>query len=171
MLLVHHPTLFVGGALLGQAAFGVLRDERGVVAGVGSHRAILDMQDVVDDGGEKGAIMADQHHRGRGVSQVLLEPLCRLEIEMVGGLIEQQDVARHHELAGEAKPPALSPRQRGQWTCAGLDGIEAQSVQHGVHARGDGVPAVPFESLEVVPVARHRAFAGILTECDRLFGQ
>ena len=43
---------------------------------------------------------------GRG--EVLLEPLRRLEIEVIGRLVEQQDVGRAHELPRKAEAATLA---------------------------------------------------------------
>ena len=47
--------------------------------------------------------------------EVCLEPLQRGEVEMVGGLVEQQQVGVVHEQAGEGDPGLLTARQAGRW--------------------------------------------------------
>ena len=58
--------------------------------------------------------MADQDQRARVAAQMLLQPDRGLEVEMVGGLVEQQEVGLEEQHAGQrhAHPPAAG--ERGQ---------------------------------------------------------
>ena len=73
---------------------------------------------------------------------------------MVRRLVEQQHIGGRHELAREPDAPALAAAQCVERSGSRLRGIEAESLQHGVDARGDRVAALALEALEVAPVAR-----------------
>ena len=111
---------------------------------------------------EERAVVADEEHRRVEAAQVLLEPARGLEIEVVGGLVEQEHVGRRHELLGQAQPAALAAAQARQGPGARLVGIEAESMQHRVDPGGEGVAALAIEPLEiaVVPGQHLRACSG-----------
>ena len=46
---------------------------------------------------EEGAVVGDQHHAALEAAQQLLEPGDRVEVEVVGGLVEQQHVGHGHQ--------------------------------------------------------------------------
>ena len=50
------------------------------------------MQNVVDDICEKCAVVTDDNDRLVARDQVVLEPLCRFQIEVVGRFVEQKEV-------------------------------------------------------------------------------
>ena len=52
----------------------------------------------------------DQHAAGQS-AQVPLEPLRGLEVEVVGWLVEEEQIGRCHQLAGETKPAPLAAAQ------------------------------------------------------------
>ena len=62
--------------------------------------------------------MRDEHDRGVERDERLLEPLERLDVEVVGGLVEQQQVgpvasARASDARVSSPPEKLSSRARG----------------------------------------------------------
>ena len=85
--------------------------ERCVAAVVRRRRIALEVQHVVDDRGEKRAIVADQQHRGIHRREVFLEPARCLEIQVVRRLVEQQHVGWTHELARQTQTPAFAAAQ------------------------------------------------------------
>ena len=104
------------------------REVRGVVADVVGERAQADLGDAGDDGVEEEAIVRDEDDCVRVVREVLLEPVARLEIEMVGRLVEQEQPRTAEQQLGERDahlpaarkrlagfrrcPPAVNPRPR-----------------------------------------------------------
>ena len=94
-----------------QAALQALLDERRVAAAIRVGRAALDMQQVVDDDVQKGAVVADDDDRLTGIQQPLLQPVGRLEVEMVRGFVEQDQIRRRRKLRREADTPALASAQ------------------------------------------------------------
>ena len=116
----------------------------------------LEMEDVIDDGLEEGAIVAHHHHGRVELAQVILQPAGGLEIEVIGGLVEQEQVGRRHQLAHQPQASALAAAQALERAATRLVGIEAQAVQHRVDPGGHGVAVLPLETLEVAVVARQR---------------
>ena len=56
--------------------------------------------------------MRDEHDRGVEAGQRLLEPLERLDVEVVGGLVEQQQVGLGGERARERRARQLAAGER-----------------------------------------------------------
>ena len=66
----------------------------------------LELQHRGADGLQEPAVVGDQHDRGVQRHEVLLEPLERRDVQVVGRLVEQQQVG----LAGQ-RPPQRGPGQ------------------------------------------------------------
>src|SRR5688572_13274597 len=94
----------VGAELL--AADGLVLAE---VALEPAHLAVaLEGEHVGGDAVEEPAVVADDHRAaGVGVERVLQRPQ-RVDVEVVGGLVEQQDVAALLQQLGQVHPVALS---------------------------------------------------------------
>ncbi len=56
--------------------------------------------------------MGDEHHGGVKLDERLLEPLQRLDVEVVGGLVEQQYVGAGGERARERSTRELATGER-----------------------------------------------------------
>ena len=68
---------------------------------------------------QEAAVVADQHEgRARGLEQCL-EALDRRHVEMVGRLVEHEDVGLGRQHAGKCCAPALAARQPGRLLLAG----------------------------------------------------
>src|SRR6267378_2708298 len=154
--------LLLERALLCQPALGALSHKIGVAGRVRRGRATFEMQHVIHCRGEKSAVMAHEQDGPLTRGEVLLEPPGRLEIQMVRRLVEQQDIGRRHELAGQAEAAELATTQRGQRRDAGLGGIELEAVQYGVDARRDGVATLALEALQVFAVPGQRPRRGVV---------
>ena len=61
---------------------------------------------------EKRAVVADEQQRAGPLDELRLEQLERLEIEIVGRLVEHEHVRRPREQPGEQQPIAFAARQR-----------------------------------------------------------
>ena len=83
-----------------------------VVALEPDHLAVaLEGEDVGGDAVEEPAVVAD-HHRAAGEGQQrLLERAQRVDVEVVGGLVEQQQVAAALEQLGQVDAVALAARE------------------------------------------------------------
>jgi len=60
---------------------------------------------------EEIAVVADQQHRAGVIGQLLLQQVERLQIEIVGRLVENQQVRRAGEGAGQGEPGSLAAGQ------------------------------------------------------------
>ena len=101
-------TGFLGAFLLGQACL-LLLQPGGVVALVGDAFAAVELEDPAGHVVEEVAIVGDGHDRALVLGQVALQPGHRLGVEVVGGLVQQQQVRRPQQQAAECHPPALAP--------------------------------------------------------------
>ena len=82
--------------------------EKVVVALVGGQRLRLEVQDIGDHRVKQGAVVADDQDRPAVGLEIGLQPQRGLQIEMVGRLVEQQQVGLGEQQRGQrhAHPPA-----------------------------------------------------------------
>ena len=120
---------------------------------------------MIDDRLQERAVVADHEHGGVEAPQVVLEPGGGLEVEVIGGLVQQQHVGRRHQLLRQAQAPALPAAQPREVPRPGVVRIEAQAVEYGVDPRGQRVASLAIEPLQVAVVAgehlRGAAVAGL----------
>ena len=69
------------------------------------------------------------------------------------GSSSRRTSAGRDELLRQPQPPALAAAQSAERPGARLVGVEAEAVEHGVDASGEGVAALAVEALEVAVVA------------------
>jgi len=107
-----------------------LRFEIGEVTAVRGECAETDMQDAVDDGIEKVPIMRHQQQCAWITLQPAFEPQHSIEIEVVCGFVEKQDVRGTHERLGEIGSHAQSA---GKFLDRLIDtfGIETEPIEQG----------------------------------------
>jgi hypothetical protein len=128
--------------LLGGRDVGDLQRARlleGVVAaGIDCQLLHLQMHDLAHDLVEEVAVVADEQHGVRIALEEILQPQGRLEVEMVRGLVQQQQVGLAEEDGGEchAHAPAAGEVAAGALL---LLGVEAEAVQDRRGARGGAV--------------------------------
>ena len=96
---------------------GALIFEGRVIAAISVCHAVLDVDDTVDDPIEKLAIMRDQKERPRILSEPGFQPQNGVEVQVVGGLIKQQQVGAAHEGLGhiETNTPAAGELLHCAW--------------------------------------------------------
>ena len=87
--------IFVSGELL-LLACSFLFDVAVPIAAIANELRMRDLNNASDQSIQKFAIVRDHDDRPGIGSQVLLEPLQRFKIEMVGRLVEQEEVGFHH---------------------------------------------------------------------------
>ena len=125
----------------------------GEIAAVEQHFAAIQLGDAVHPV-EQHAVVADQQQASRIVVQHVVEPVPRVEVEVVGRLVEQQDVGPLQQLRGQTRATRLRRRtERAQPSVEG-DVAEAEPVQLGAGALLD-VPVVADRG-EVAPRRRRR---------------
>ena len=173
---------FVSDLLLGQA-FGTLALVGADVAGEKLGVRVRDMQHVRNDVIEEFAIVRD-HNQGAGIApQPFLEPEHRVEIEMVGRFVEQQQIRAAHQRLGEVEAHAPAARKLGHragfvarreaesvqqfaGTCTRRVAADcAQTiVQHGLAGRvvrGFGLGEVAFKQAELGVAVEHVIESGV----------
>src|SRR5436190_2010352 len=74
-------------------------------------RIVLGGEDVRGDSVEEPTVMRDDQHRARELEQRLLQRPQRLDVEVVGRLVEQQHVRPGAQHLREMQPPALAARE------------------------------------------------------------
>ena len=138
--------LLVRDLLLAQV-LGALSLEGGVVADVEPGPAVVQVQGMGAHPVEELAVVRDQQQGAGVLEQPLLQPQHRVQVEVVGGFVEQQQVAGHHQRARQvqAHPPAAG--ELADRPVMGL-GRESQAVQQASGA-GLGVVAAEFGQLLV----------------------
>lgn len=102
----------------------------GVIAGPARDPAAIDLDDARGQRAQKTTIVGHEQHRAVEAEQQLLQPVDRLDVEVVGRLIQQQHVGCEHECAREQHAPLHAARQVGE---PGL-GRQFQSREHAIHA-------------------------------------
>ena len=138
--LFDHPLLvFVSGHLL-RPPFGTQHD----VSGVGDFVVVgFAQRDLHRTGGhviQKGAVVRDEQHRAVVVFQVILEPLDRLDVQVVGRLVQQENrgPAQQQFRQLDAHAPAARKFARGTLEVATL---ESQTEQRLLDVRFAGIAA------------------------------
>ena len=83
-----------------------------VIALVDPHLAVVDLKDPVDQAAQEVAVMADQHDRAGELLQGVQQHLAGLDVEVVGRLVEDQQVERLGQQSSP-EPPGSFRRRRG----------------------------------------------------------
>ena len=83
-----------------------------VVAGVLRQRAQVDLDDASRDRVEEVAVVRDQDDRSRVLDEVLLEPVARVEVEVVRGLVQQQQLGPAQQQLGQRDAHLPAARER-----------------------------------------------------------
>jgi hypothetical protein len=89
----------------------LLLQPRGVVALPRDAVAAVELEDPAGDVVEEVAVVGDRDDGALVVLEVPLEPGHRQGVEVVGGLVEQQDVGLPDEQPAQRDPPPLAARQ------------------------------------------------------------
>ena len=141
--------------LLQRELLGAQRFELAVVARVQVDREVLDVRDARADLVEEIAVVRDDQQDALVALQPALEPEDGGQVEMVRGLVEQQDVRAAHQCTREIQPHAPAAGKRidrlGVLLCR-----EAETVQQARRARlgreaVDGLHAL-VQHMQVRPV-------------------
>ena len=124
--------LLLGGGVLGVVALLVLVllvDEVGVAARVLGDGLVIDIGDRRRDRVEEVAIVRDEHERAfELVHQERLEPADGIEIEMVGGLVEEQHVGLAEEHLGDENAQLVAGGQAAHLVAV-LVGGDAETLE------------------------------------------
>ena len=113
---------------------------------IGTQYAAVELDDASRDRIEKGSIMGDED-RARHLHQELLEALDAADVEMIGGLIQQQELRLQRECECQRRALALATGAH-VWR---LIGLEIKALQILRQAR---LPAPKFALVVGVRVRR-----------------
>ncbi len=129
----------------------------GIVALEPDHLAVaFECEHVGGDPVEKPAIVRDHHCAAREIEQCFLQRAQRLDVEIVGRLVEQQHVAAALEQLGQVQPIALAAGElTDDLLLIGAAEVEARHVA----ARLRLVVADPDDVLPVGDFVEHRLLA------------
>ena len=157
----------VGRFLVGLAQLA-LADVEVVVAAVGDDVAVVDLDDLRDHAVHEVAVVRGHEDGGGGVAEEALQPDDRLDVEVVGRLVEQQDVEVAEEDAGhgDAHLPAAGERAG---VAVDLRVVEAEAVEHGTGARLELVASVVLILLlHLAVTGQRRLVVQVLLELEEL---
>ena len=128
-----------------------------VVTRVGVELVAVDMNDPRHHGIEEVAIVGDQQQRARVTLQPIFEPQYGVEVEVVGRLVEEQQVGARHQRLREIEPhaPAAGEARHRVFVTRGR---EAESRQQRSGAR---TGAVTVRDLEAMMQLREFFTAGV----------
>ena len=147
--------MLAAGALLllldGQPGL-LLLQPRGIVALPGNPLAPVQFENPLGDVVEEIAVVGDENDGARVFRQVPFEPGHALGVEMVGGLVEQQDVGTFEQYPAKRHPATLAA---GKSADIGI----TRRQPHGIH--GDLDPAVEIPAAGGFDGILH---AGLLLE-------
>ena len=104
ILLVLLERLFVAAALL--------LNVKAVIAVVKHGLAVHDLHDALRHGVQEPAVMGNGQHRALKAQQIILQPFRGAHVQMVGRLVQQQDVGILKDESGQVYPGLLTARQR-----------------------------------------------------------
>ena len=123
------PLAGVGGALLAGEAGELLLEPARVVALEREAAAVVELEDPLGDVVEEVAVVGDRDDRARVLLEEPFEPLDRLGVEVVGRLVEEEQVRVAEQEPGERDPALLAA---GQGRDVGVVGRAAQGVHRDV---------------------------------------
>jgi len=129
--------------LLGQA-LGTRTFERGVAATVEGDLLLFDVGDVVDHSIEEIPVVGNQQQSALVALEEVFQPQDRIEVQVVGWFVEQQQVRGAHQRLGQVKAHAPATGKVGDRPVHLLVG-EAKA---GKHLAGAGVGGVAVGAVE-----------------------
>ena len=108
------------------------------------HAAIPDLDDLVDRDVQEIAVVRDQHEGERVIGQVLLQPVAGFQIQVIGGLVQQQQVRFFEQQLGQ-RDAHLPAAGKFLGALVPLLVREPEPGEHGAHLRFDGVAVARYE--------------------------
>ncbi|CAI8755951.1 putative 30S ribosomal protein S5 [Methylococcus capsulatus] len=89
----------------------LLRQVVPVITGPGGQLAAVQIDDAGGHPLQEGAVMGDEHDGAGELEQLLLQPDDGFEVEMVGGLVQEQQIRLDDQGAGQRDPALPAPGQ------------------------------------------------------------
>mmetsp|Transcript_9665 Transcript_9665/g.39370 ORF Transcript_9665/g.39370 Transcript_9665/m.39370 type:complete len:205 (-) Transcript_9665:497-1111(-) len=129
-LLPQHPLPCLLGTLLLLQALCLGLEPFGIVAAEGDAHAAVQLEDPAGHVIEEVAVVRDRHHGAREAVEVVLQPGHRLCIEVVGRLVQQQQVWLRNQRLAQRHPARLASGEV-------VDGAVGGRAAEGVHRAPD----------------------------------
>ncbi len=114
--------------------------ELAVVAAVAHQLGCVDMQGDIGDRVQKFPVVADDDHGAFVLLEPGFQPHQRVQIQVVGGLVQQQQIGGAHQGPRQLQAHAPAAREAVDWV-GQLGGFETQSQDQGLRACGGVVCA------------------------------
>ena len=152
--------LLLAGNLLGvrlaflrraQVSLGALAVVGRVVAPEGRDPALTELPDARHGGVQEGAVVRGDEQRPGPAPEVLLEPLEGAEVEVIGRLVEEQELGIGDDEAGQGGPRLLPARQRRRRP-PDVSRAEAEAGERGVDPLVERVAPQDVEAVLEVGV-------------------
>ena len=150
--------------LLAQLLQFLLLHERRVIAGVALELALGQPDDPGGQAVEQVTVVADDDDRPAEAEQVLFQPLDGGQVQVIGRLVEQQQVGLADEQLGQRQPGALPAGQGGDRLLPCL-AVQPDAQQRRLQLMPPGVSAGQLEVVLDVLVSVERlvqCFAGLV---------
>src|SRR5262245_23136031 len=128
------------------------------VARIRRDPASVQLEDLVDDAVEEVAVVTDDQHALGLSGEVVLQPACRVDVEVIARLVEQHDIGGGQQQFGEHQPALLPAAETLDGTVIVVGG-KAESVEHLMDAILDIEGVVVIEQLVQTIVAGRERFA------------
>ena len=110
------PLLLRVSRLLQRELLRTFALELRIVAAVGLQLPRVEMDDSADDAIEKIAVVRDEQQRSGVAREPVLQPQHGVEVEVIGGLVEEQEVRAAHQGLREIEPHSPAARESGDRT-------------------------------------------------------
>ena len=161
------PLLLHVGRLLQRELLRALALELRIVAGVGLQLPRVEMDDPVDHAVEKIAVVRDEQQRSGIAREPVLEPQHGVEVEVVGGLVEEQEVRAAHQGLREIEPHSPAAGESGDRILVGrCRESEPREQRRGARTRRVAADFV----VAVMKVRERLALSGRIGRGSRLGG-
>ena len=116
------PILLGGDALLQPLGLALLALDQLLRPGLEAGEAVIELvqpaalepEHAGREPREEGAVMADEEQRALEAQQHLLEPFDGRQIEVIGGLVQQQQIGIAGQRPGQGRAPALAAGEPGR---------------------------------------------------------
>jgi hypothetical protein len=149
------------GALLREQLLFAVPDKATVVAVPHAQVAAIQLGDTVGDVLQEAPVVGDEHQRAAETAQLFFQPGDGENIEVVGGLVQQQDVRVAHQRLGQGDTPAPAARQLAHGCLRG----QLQLADHGLDPLLQG-PSI--DALQLLLYPRQLIEVGVRSLLDQL---
>ena len=147
VLVLHHPLDHLAGLV-----------PELIVAHIHLDMAVVHVHDVGADGVQEVTVMAHHKDQALAIHQEILKPLDGLNVQMVGGLVQQDDVRLAEQRLGQQHLHLFLGGQAGHFAVQNIVG-EAKALNEPGHV-GFGLPAAHFGKFGLQLAGLHAVLVG-----------